>query len=345
MSVLLAILVFGLLIFIHELGHFAVAKASGIVVNSFSIGFGPALIKKQIGETLYAIRIIPFGGAVEMKGEITEDDRELTEEEKEGSFLTAKPINRLLVCIAGAFMNFLLGFVILFFIMLPAQSTIAPEITFLEPDFEYGEYFQVGDVFKKVDDFKVFTYNDLSSGLALNKDGTYDIVIERDGEKIKYDDLALEKKIFGDETTPRYGFSFGVKDLTITDKIKETFNNSASFVQSVYVSLKYMVTGNVQTSDMMGAVGITNEISDRAKSSMTEMWYFVAFLSINLAVVNMLPFFALDGGKCVLILWEMITKKPIKPKYEAYLNLIGMVLLLGLFVFVTFNDVLRLIRG
>ena len=341
MSILLAILVFGLLIFIHELGHFAVAKASGIVVNSFSIGFGPALIKKQIGETLYAIRIIPFGGAVEMKGEISEDDTEPTEEELEGSFLSAKPINRLLVCIAGAFMNFLLGIVI----MLPAETTIAPEITFLEPDFEYGEYFQVGDVIKKVDDFHVFTYNDLSSGLGLNKDGTYDFTIIRDGEKIKYDDLALEKKIFGDETTPRYGFSFGVKELSFTDKIKETFNNSASFVQSVYVSLKYMVTGNVQTSDMMGAVGITNEISDRAKSSMADMWYFVAFLSINLAVVNMLPFFALDGGKCVLILWEMITKKPIKPKYEAYLNLIGMVLLLGLFVFVTFNDVLRLIRG
>ncbi|MBQ6934362.1 MAG: site-2 protease family protein [Clostridia bacterium] len=345
MSILLAILVFGLLIFIHELGHFAVAKASGIVVNSFSIGFGPALIKKQIGETLYAIRIIPFGGAVEMKGEISEDDTEPTEEELEGSFLSAKPIIRLLVCIAGAFMNFLLGIVIIFFIMLPAETTIAPEITFLEPDFEYGEYFQVGDVIKKVDDFHVFTYNDLSSGLGLNKDGTYDFTIIRDGEKIKYDDLALEKKIFGDETTPRYGFSFGVKELSFTDKIKETFNNSASFVQSVYVSLKYMVTGNVQTSDMMGAVGITNEISDRAKSSMADMWYFVAFLSINLAVVNMLPFFALDGGKCVLILWEMITKKPIKPKYEAYLNLIGMVLLLGLFVFVTFNDVLRLIRG
>ena len=345
MSVLLAILVFGLLIFIHELGHFAVAKASGIVVNSFSIGFGPAIIKKQIGETLYAIRIIPFGGAVEMKGEITEDDRELTEEEKEGSFLTAKPINRLLVCVAGAFMNLLLGIVIIFLIMLPAQSTIAPEITYLEPEFEYTEYFQVGDVIKRVDDFYVFNYNDLSSGLSLNKDGTYDFTIERNGEKIKYDDLALEKKIFGDETAPRYGFSFGVKELTFTDKIKETFNNAASFVQSVYVSLKYMVTGNVKTTEMMGAVGITNEISARAESSMADMWYFVAFLSINLAVVNMLPFFALDGGKCVLILWEMITKKPIKPKYEAYLNLIGMVLLLGLFVFVTFNDVLRLIRG
>lgn len=345
MSVILAIIIFGILVFVHELGHFLVAKASGIVVHSFSIGFGPAIVKKQVGDTLYAIRLIPFGGAVEMKGEITDEDRELTEEEKEGSFLTAPAINRLLICIAGAVMNFLFGFIILFIILFPAKSTVSPEISTLEPDFEYGDYFQVGDRFTRIDDFHVFTYNDLSSGFALNKDGTYDITIIRDGKKIKYDDLRLEKKIFGDETTPRFGFNFGVKEMNFTDKIKASFNSSASFVQSVYVSLKYMFTGQVRTSDMMGAVGITNEISNRAEQSMPDMWYFVSFLSINLAVVNMLPFFALDGGKCALILWEMITKKPIKPIYEAYLNMIGMVLLLGLFVFVTFNDVLRLIRG
>lgn len=345
MSVILAIVIFGILVFVHELGHFLMAKASGIVVHSFSIGFGPAILKKQVGDTLYAIRIIPFGGAVEMKGEITEEDRELTEEEKEGSFLTAPAINRLLVCVAGAFMNFIFGFIVLFIILFPAQRTIVAEISAIEPDFEYSDYFQVGDKITRIDDFHVFTYNDLSSGFALNNDGTYDITILRDGKKIKYDDLEMEKKIFGNETAPRFGFSFSVKEMNFTDKIKSTLNNSASFVQSVYVSLKYMVTGQVNTSDMMGAVGITNEISNRAEQSMADMWYFVAFLSINLAVVNMLPFFALDGGKCVFILWEMITKKPIKPVYEAYLNMIGMVLLLGLFVFVTFNDVLRLIRG
>lgn len=345
MSIILAILVFGFLIFIHELGHFVAAKLSGITVYSFSIGFGPAILKKQVGDTLYAIRILPFGGAVEMKGEIAEDGTEM--EDTEGSFLHAPVLNRMFVSVAGAFMNFLTGVIILLIILAPVKEIPTAEISALEPEFEFNspEYFQLGDRITRVDDFHVYTYNDLLTGLMLNNDGTFDFTIERDGQKIKLDDVKLEKKTFNDETTPRYGFSFTIKQASFTDRIKYAFENSASFVQSVYVGLKYIITGQVQTGDMMGAVGITNEISSRAEQSMADMWYFVAFLSINLAVVNMLPFFALDGGKFVFLLWELLTKKPVKPIYEAYLNAFGMVLLFGLFIFVTFNDVLRLIRG
>lgn len=345
MSIVIAIAVFGLLIFIHELGHFTVAKMSGIVVHSFSIGFGPALIKKEMGGTVYAIRLLPFGGAVTMKGEIDEEG----EPDTVGSFQSATVWQRMAVSLAGSGMNFILGIVILLIISIPIKQIPTSVVTDLAPTFEYvGENgFEVGDEIVKVNDFNVFIYNDLMMGLEMGKGAAYDFTVIRDGEKVKLNDVPLEKKVADKDPTkpPLYGFTFDRKSATFIDKIKFAGENVASFVQSVVISIKYMFTGMVQADDIMGTVGITTEIGARAKSSMADMWYFVAFLSVNLSLVNLLPIPGLDGGKMVFLIIEAIRRKPINQKYEAYIQAAGLVFLLGLFVFVTYNDIAKLIGG
>ena len=345
MSILIAILVFGLLIVVHETGHFVAAKLCGITVYQFSIGFGPAIIKKKIGDTLYAIRLFPFGGAVAMKGEIVEDESQVTEEEKQGSFLYAKVWQRMIVAFAGSFMNLVLGIVLLVFVLGGAADYYTtPTIDALAPEFAYSEYLQPGDEVVRVNDFHVYVYSDMITGLELGQGKPYDITVKRGGETVKYENITIEKKVYEEGKAPRWGLQMQTQEFHgLFDKIGYASKNAMSFLQSAYVSLKYLVTGQVAADQVMGTVGITTEISARVKSSMADMWYFVAFLSVNLAVVNLLPIFGLDGGKLMLLLWEAITRRPLKPKYEAILNGIGLVLLLALFVFVTYNDIVKLL--
>lgn len=345
MSILIAILVFGLLVFVHETGHFVAAKLCGITVYQFSIGFGPALLKKKIGDTLYAIRLFPFGGAVAMKGEIVEDESVLTEEDKKGSFLYAKVWQRMVVAFAGSFMNIVLGLVLLVAVLGGnADYYTDVRIDSVATNFAYPEYFQAGDEFVKINEFKQYIYNDMLTALELGQGRPYDITIRRDGELIRYEDITIEKRVYETDKAPRYGFQMTSTPFgSLFHKIEYAGKNAMSFLQSAFVSVKYLVTGQVKADQVMGTVGITSEISNRVKSSMADTWYFVAFLSINLAVVNLLPIFGLDGGKLMFLIWEAITRKPIKPKYEAVLNGIGLLLLLGLFVFVTYNDIAKLI--
>jgi regulator of sigma E protease len=155
----------------------------------------------------------------------------------------------------------------------------------------------------------------------------------------------MEKKLFpDDDKIPKYGFYFGVESLGFGGKIGYAFKNAASFIQSAYKSFGMLISGQVKANQMMGTVGIASEMNNRAKQSMDELWYFVAFISINLAVVNMLPIPALDGGKVLFILIEAIVGRKLNPKYENYISIAGLVLILGLFVFVTYNDIVRIIR-
>ena len=155
----------------------------------------------------------------------------------------------------------------------------------------------------------------------------------------------LEKKLYSDDDkTPRYGFYFGTESLSFGGKIGYAFKNAASFIQSAYKSFGMLLSGQVKANQMMGTVGIANEMNNRAKQSCEELWYFVAFISINLAVVNMLPIPALDGGKVLFILIEAVIGKKLDPKYENYISVACLVLILGLFVFVTYNDIVRIIK-
>ncbi len=357
MSLILVILLFGLLIFVHELGHFITSKLSGVKVEQFTVGFGPAIFKKQIGETVYAIRLLPLGGAVMMKGESGEeqllvgenavDTADAEPEDDSDSFYNATKLKRFLICIAGSFMNLLSGIIILIILFLPVDQVYAPVISDFMDGCEYeGEQaFMEGDRIVKVNGFRIYVYGDLTTALSLGEGKPFDFVIERDGERIRINDLAMEKKLFpDDDKIPKYGFYFGVESLGFGGKIGYAFKNAASFIQSAYKSFGMLISGQVKANQMMGTVGIASEMNNRAKQSMDELWYFVAFISINLAVVNMLPIPALDGGKVLFILIEAIVGRKLNPKYENYISIAGLVLILGLFVFVTYNDIVRIIR-
>lgn len=360
MSYVIAILVFGLLIFVHELGHFVVAKLSGIAVLQFTIGFGPAIFKKKIGGTVYALRALPLGGAVMMQGEGDDETEALltgkTAEAAAGEdnaprgipFSEAPLWKRFLVCVAGAAMNFLSGVLILFILMLPVQYRADSTITGFMDGFQYSgeDGFQVGDKIVKINGFTIYTNTDLGTALMLGKDEAYDITVVRDGERVKLQDLPLTANIYSEEDgTYKYGFFFQSVEMGLGGKLGYGFKTSMTYLQSAVASIKMLIGGQAGAGDMMGTVGIANEISNMAKQNMRVMWNFVAYISINLAFVNLLPIPALDGGKLLFMLVELVRGKPIDPKYEGTVNLIGMGLILLLFVFVTYQDIARLIGG
>ena len=352
MSVVFAILLFSILIFVHELGHFVAAKLSGVQVNEFSMFMGPALWKKQVGETLYAIRLIPIGGYCAMEGEDGGSD-------SPRSFDKAAWWKRLIILVAGAAMNFLIGVVLMVIVYLPAQQIVEPVINSFEVfstvDGETG--LQVGDRILEVDGEKIYVQSDFSLILTLNGGDVHDFVVERNGKKVVLEDLFMEKHevVIEDGTTQMmYGLNFTLKDLTLFGKLKYAWNQCLDTVRMARLSLQMLLSGQAGLSDVSGPVGIVQQMSVVAEASPTwvdallNMLYFGGFIAINLAVMNLLPIPALDGGRVVGLLItaavEAITRKKIDPKYEGYLHGAGMILLLGLMAIVMFKDIFYLFR-
>lgn len=364
MSYLVAILIFGLLIFLHELGHFVVAKLSGIAVLQFTIGFGPAILKKKIKGTVYAIRLLPLGGAVMMKGEDGEDGaeteqllvggktEEASDEQPEGlSFYEASWIRRFCVSAAGAVMNFITGVVILFLLLIPAQYTSTATISEFMDGFPYaakdhpqGLGFAEGDTIVKVNDFTVYTLSDFNLAMSYDTDSRYDITLRRGDQTVRLRDFEMKPTVLDPDTgSYLYGFRLSTEQLTAGGKIKYAAKNAMTYLQSAVLGLKMLFTGQVSTNDMMGTVGIASEMGAVAKQSMSALWSLAAYISINLAFVNLLPIPALDGGKILFLLIELVRGKKLDPKYEGAASLVGLVLMLALFVFVTYHDIVRLI--
>lgn len=353
MSVLFAILLFSILIFVHELGHFAAAKFSGVQVNEFAMFMGPALWKKQIGETLYSIRLIPIGGYCAMEGEDAETD-------SPRSFQKAAWWKRLLILVAGAAMNFLMGILLMFIVYLPAQQVVEPVIASFESfsTVDGPSGLQVGDRILKLDGEKIYVQSDFSLILSLNPGDYHDLVVLRDGKKVEIPNLHMERHaVASDDGTTRmlFGMNFTLQNLNLAGKIRYTWMQCLDTVRMVRLSLQMLLTGQAGLSDMSGPVGIVQQMSTVAEESPTTMdavlnlLYFGAFIAINLAVMNLLPFPALDGGRVVGLLLttgaEKITRRKIDPKYEGYLHGAGMVFLLGLMAIVMFKDIFVLFRG
>ena len=352
MSVLFAILLFSILIFIHELGHFVAAKLSGVQVNEFSMFMGPALWKKQIGETLYSVRLIPLGGYCAMEGEDADTDNPR-------SFQKAAWWKRLIILVAGAAMNFLMGVVLMFLVYMPAQAVVEPVIASFEEfatiDAEQG--LQVGDRILELDGEKIYVQSDFSLILGLHPGEYHDLVVERQGQKVEIPNLHMEKHEVTDEdgvTQWLFGMNFTLQELTFAGKIRYAWYQCMDTVRMVRLSLQMLLTGQAGLSDMSGPVGIVQQMSTVAEASPTavdallNMLYFGAFIAINLAVMNLLPIPALDGGRVVGLLIttavEAVTRKKIDPRYEGYLHGAGMVFLLGLMAVVMFKDIFYLFR-
>ena len=353
MSVLFAILLFSFLIFIHEFGHFAAAKLSGVQVNEFSMFMGPALWKKQIGETLYSIRLIPIGGFCAMEGEDEDTDNPR-------SFQKAAWWKRLIILVAGAAMNFLVGIILMFIVYMPAQAVVEPVIASFEEfcTVDGAQGLQVGDRIVELDGEKIYVQSDFSLILSLNPGEYHDLVVERSGQKVEIPDLHMEKhEVTREDGSVQwlFGMNFTLQELSFPGKIRYAWYQCLDTVRMVRLSLQMLLSGQAGLSDMSGPVGIVQQMSTVAEASPTmldallNMLYFGAFIAINLAVMNLLPIPALDGGRVVGVLIttivEAITRKKINPKYEGYLHGAGMVFLLGLMAVIMFKDIFVLFRG
>ncbi len=353
MSVLFAILIFSVLIFVHELGHFLAAKASGVQVNEFSIFMGPAIFKKKVGETLYSLRCIPIGGYCAMEGEDEDTD-------SPRSFQKAAWWKRLIILFAGAAMNFIVGVLLIAVVYAPAERFVTPVISQIEAGSAVGgeHGLQVGDKILKVDGERIYIQSDFATILSLNPGDHHDLVVKRNGEKVYLDNFLMEKREFPnpDGTTGlRYGFSFSVVEANFMETARYVWNTVMDTVRIVRLSLQMLLTGQAGFQDMTGPVGIVQQMSNVAEASASRMdavlnmLYFGGFIAINLAVMNLLPIPALDGGHifCLLltVLIEGITGKKINPKYEGYLHGIGMILLLVLMGVIMFKDIFTIFKG
>lgn len=419
MYIIYAILAFSLLIIVHELGHFIMAKVNGITVEEFAIGMGPKVVSIQGKETKYSIGVLPVGGYVKMLG----DEGDI---EDSRSFSAKSPLRRISVILAGSIMNFLLA-LLLFALILSKNGYTIPKIGEVKensPAYEAG--LQTGDEFLKVDGNKVFSADDVSVAISMSKGKPVDLVIEREGEikettittkenagkgysigiyfanksgevipevgEVKDDTPAYEaglrsgdkflsidgKQIVSVENvTESIGMSKGepidveverdgeVKKITITPQensektydvgfsmlreddptliqgIKQSFKQITTLIVQTFEALKDLVTGQGSfKTDVGGPVTIIKLSGEAARNGIVSLMYFTAFISVNLAVFNLLPFPALDGGWTVILLIELITKKKVPDKIVATANYIGIMLLFGLMIAVTVKDIL-----
>ena len=352
MTILFAILIFSLLIFVHELGHFVAAKLSGVRVNEFAMFMGPAIFKKQVGETLYSLRCIPIGGYCAMEGENedTDDPR---------SFQKAAWWKRLIILVAGAFMNLVVGVIIFACLIMPEKELSEPKIVEFTDCciFNHQDGLQIGDEILELDGEKIYINSNITMVLTLNPTVEHDVTVLRDGKKIVFDNLTMAHTHLDENGKEylHYGFSYGQrKQATFLEKMDYVRRVTVDNVRSVRLSLQMLLSGQAGLSDMTGPVGIIQIMSDTAQEAddtndaILNMLSIGGFLAINLAVMNMLPIPALDGGRVVGLLLtvaiEKITRKKLDPKYEGYIHGIGMVLLLGLMAVILFKDVFMIFK-
>ncbi len=328
------ILIFGLIIFIHEFGHFITAKLFGVTVHEFALGMGPKLFGKKYKETEYSVRLIPMGGYVKMEGE---DEAS----QDAGAFSQKKPWQRFIILFAGAFMNLILGFVLL--VVMNAASPDLPVIPTMQIEsVQQGmgaEQVGIlpGDKLLKVEGSRVYTHLDLN--LSLHEKESVLVTVKRNDETLEFTVPLTEENGY------RYlGIGRKVEEKTLWNVISYSFFEGISIIKLTYQSFFGMFTGAVSVNQMSGPVGIVNEIGTAVKSGIFDVLFIAILISLNLGVVNLFPLPALDGGRIVFVLWEMITRKKLKPEHEGIIHFIGFVILIGFMLYITKNDVIRLFQ-
>lgn len=349
--ILVAILIFGVLIAVHELGHFVAAKLCGVRVNEFSIGMGPAIWSKTKGETQYSFRALPIGGYCAMEGEDA-DTGDAHSLGRQGFW------KKLIIFAAGSLMNFLAGVVILLGLYAGAVAVQTDQIVALAPEFpQQGESGLLpGDLIYKVNGYRTYLAGDAKLFLDY-ADGTADIEVVRDGKRIHVNDLIRQTYTKEDGGTYQgFGLTVGraSQEATLGRKLQYTWYTALDFVQLVRFSLVQLVTGGASMKDLSGPVGIVStitEVGSQAASTgaaLTQIFYFAALLAVNLAVMNLLPIPALDGGRIFFLVVDAVSlllfRKKVPEKYQAAVNTAGFVLLMGFMLLVTFQDVFKLFQ-
>ena len=334
-----AILIFSVIIFVHELGHFLAARMFGVTVHEFAIGMGPALWKKQGRSTLYSVRAIPMGGFCQMEGEDSES-------EDAGAFRNKAPWKRLIILAAGAAMNLLLGFVVV--LILVANSAItnggiaSTVVDTVLPQASAAEFLQTGDKITQINGENVHIMRDLSFALSQNGGKEASITIERENERFTKTFTPLETTYEDGSKGYLVGFNVAVEPPSVGSIIHEAFFQTVWMVKLVFVSLGMLIRGQAGIQDLSGPVGVVSTMSAVAQAGWLDFLFFAAFLAVNIGVMNLLPLPALDGGRIFFTLIEMVFRKPIPPEKEGWVHAAGFVLLILLMIYVTFQDIVRL---
>ncbi len=375
--ILLAILFFGFLIFIHELGHFIVARLCGVKILEFAIGMGPKILSRRSKKSgiRYSLRLFPIGGFVNMLGEngmeavqgsqevfdsqsddgkdsffVSSDDETnenppVDEELSKQAYCNQSVWKRMLISLAGPLMNIFLGFVLMFVLVLVTKDGLGTTVvhSFPEGATSVSSGLQAGDRVVKVGDSSVHTLYDLNYEISEQGYRPLSVVVEREGEKVTLENVTFPVAV--ESNTPfgmRDFYVLRETDVTLGTLVRHTFWRSYSCVKMVYDSIEGMFTRRYSVDAVSGPVGITSVITEAAKTSWLNVLHLLILISINLGIMNLLPLPALDGGHLLIYVIEAIRRKPLKPEVEGIINFVGLILLLGLALLITIKDVIAL---
>ncbi len=322
-----------MLILVHEFGHYIVAKKCGIGVNEFSIGMGPTIYKKQGKETTFYIKALPIGGFVKLEGEDEEAD-----EDNDKAFGNKSKTRRIAVLLAGAVMNILCGFIIVVIINCFVGGFVTTTVS--DISLEEQNVLQAGDRIVSIDGYSTLNYMDLNFAVSNIEDEFFSCKVVRNGEPLKLINVPFIKTDAG----YKIGINLEIEPRNVWTVVKNSATESVSIIRLVWQSLVYLVTGRVGINELSGPVGIAGLVQETVQYGALSVLNLIAFIALNLGVMNLLPLPALDGGRIFMILIEAVIGKPIPQKYEAVVHLIGFVLLMGLSAFVFINDIIKVFR-
>ena len=344
-NLLLFIVILGVIVFVHEFGHFIFAKITGVYVYEFSIGMGPKIWGFKKGETDYNLRAIPIGGYCQLAGEDLEGDDEQNIP-KDMRLQSKTAFQRFLIMVFGPVNNFILAVILLLFISLVwGGSTMNPTITSVEEGSAAEKVgITAGDTIVKINNHKISTSDDISLYLAVadpKKNNKIEVKKEN-GKTVVYKIKPKKIKEDGQET---YRYGIGIKQEPtkgFLESIKYTCKKTASIFKQMFVTLGYLFTGGISLNQLAGPVGIYSVVGEQSKAGVANILYLVAFLSINVGFINLLPIPAFDGGHILFIIIEKLKGSPVNPELENKIHTVFLVLLMLLMIFITFNDILRL---
>ncbi len=342
--IVIALLIFGFLIFIHECGHFMTARAFGVSIREFAIGMGPKLVSRTSKKTgiVYSLRALPIGGFVSMVGEDEESDDE--------NAFHRKPVwQRIIITAAGAAMNIIVGIIVMS-ILVATQDVLPSNVIggFIESDtgtanYAYAAGLRVGDEIVKIEGTRVHIANETVYEIMRRGIDPLDVTVIRDGELVTFSDVVFPTIV---ESGVRYGmvdFKVNPEVKTPATVLKHAVFRSTSTIKMIWESLYDLVRGRYGVESVSGPVGVTKALGEAAESGLSDLVYLAVVISMNLGVMNLLPLPALDGGRLLFQLIELVRRKPVRPEIEGYVHFAGLVLLMILMVVVAVKDILTLI--
>ncbi|ACB85019.1 RIP metalloprotease RseP [Natranaerobius thermophilus] len=333
-TLIYSIIIFGLLIFMHEFGHFIIAKLNKVSVLEFAMGFGPKLVGFQKGETKYSLRIIPLGGYCRMKGEDPD------ESDEEGSFLKATPLQRIAILAAGSIMNFVLAIILLstLYGTLGVPGDDPNEVGHIVEDGVADEAgIEPGDEITRVNDTEIDSWEQLVTIINENPGEELELSIHRNGDNFQLTVVPEEEP----ETGRGLIGITNLQEASFFAAIRQGAEETWWFTTMIFVGLYQMITGQIE-ADVAGPVGIVHMIGEVAETGLVNLLPFAAFLSINLGILNLLPIPALDGSRIIFSLVELIRGRPVDPTKENFVHFIGFAFLIMLMFVILYNDLMRL---